>query len=99
MKELTSKIPDPKGNPVKIITFFDSYYFHDIETRRYVTGVMMIINKTPIQWYSKSQNIVKTSTYRSEMAATSIATEMTMAMSYNNIIIWVDIYGPTQMLG
>ena len=51
----------------------------------------MLLNKTPIQWYSKSHNTVETSTYGSELVAMRIATELTMAMCYKIRMLGVPI--------
>ena len=44
-EELPPDMPVPKGRWVKISTYFDVNYAHDLETRRSVTGVMLFINK------------------------------------------------------
>jgi hypothetical protein len=43
--------------------------FHDIITGRSVTGILHLVNKTPIDWYSKKQATVETATYGSEYVA------------------------------
>ena len=54
---------DTKGRSIITATFADADLTHDIETRRYVTGVLMLINKYPIQLYSKRNNNMDNSTY------------------------------------
>ena len=61
-EELPSDMPVPKGREVKISTYFDANHAHNLETRRSVTGVVLFINKTLIQWYSKCQATVESST-------------------------------------
>ena len=46
----------------------------DMATGRSQTVIIHIINKTPIEWYSKLQSCVETSTYISEYAAARICT-------------------------
>ena len=38
-----------KRNPVSITTFLNTYHENDLKTRRYVTGVHIFLNSTPIQ--------------------------------------------------
>ena len=75
-------MPELKGKVVKMTVYFDTDHAHDLETRRSVTGVLLMLNHTPINWYSKRQSTVETSTYGSELIAARIATELTIAMSY-----------------
>jgi hypothetical protein len=43
--------------------------YHDALTGRSVTGILYIMNATPIEWYSKKQATVETATYGSEFVA------------------------------
>ena len=58
--------PNEKGPPVRITVFKDADHAHDIVTRRSVTGILLLINNTPVKWISKRQKTVETSTYESE---------------------------------
>ena len=98
-EEYLPDMPTPKGKSLKITTYFDADHAHDLETRRLVTGVVILLNKTPIQWYSKRQATVESSTYGSEMVAARITTELTMAMRYRLRMLGVPIEGPVTMLG
>ena len=51
-------MPTPKGKEVII----DADHAHDVATRRYVAGILLFINNTPVKWYSKRQNTVESST-------------------------------------
>jgi hypothetical protein len=48
---------------------------HDIAMGRSVTGILHLMNKAPIEWYSKKQATVETATYGSEFVAARICTE------------------------
>ena len=50
---LPSDAPKPLGKYVTLTHYYDANLFHDIVTRRSVTGVLHLLNKTPIDWYSK----------------------------------------------
>jgi hypothetical protein len=47
--------PDPLGNHVTLSHYADPNLMHDISTGRSVTGILHLVNKTPIEWYSKKQ--------------------------------------------
>ena len=67
--------PRPLGKEVDTITFHDANLYHDLITGRSVTGILHFINRTPVDWFSKKQNTVETSTYGSEFVAARIAAE------------------------
>ena len=85
----------PKVSTVKIATFFGVYHARNLKTSQSVTGVMIILNINPIQWYRKSQNYVKASNFVSELLAIKITTELTMTMCYNIIMIGLPVYVPS----
>jgi hypothetical protein len=47
----------------------------DVTTGKLVTGILHLINKTPLDWYSKKQSTVETATYGSEFVAARICVE------------------------
>ena len=58
------------------ITYEDANLYHDMMiTGRAVTGILHMINGTPVDWFSKRQDTVETATYGSEFVAARIATE------------------------
>ena len=61
--------PTPWGKHVTLSHFIDANLYHDIVTGRSVTGILHLVNKTPIEWYSKKQGTIKTATFGSEFAA------------------------------
>ena len=75
-KEQVSKdLPVPLGKQVVTTTYVDANLMHDILSGRSVTGIIHLVNKTPIEWYSKKQATVETATYGSEFVAARIATD------------------------
>ena len=61
--------PKPLGKYVTLTHYVDVNLLHDLITGRSVTGILHLINKTPIDWYSKKQATVETATYGSEFIA------------------------------
>ena len=59
----------------------------------------MLINNTPIQWVSKRQPTVETSTYGSELIATRIAIDMITEMRYKLRMLGVPLKGSSLLLG
>ena len=55
---------------------------HEKVSRRSVTGIVLLINNTPICWISKRQKTVETSTYGSELVAARIAVDLIVEWRY-----------------
>jgi hypothetical protein len=64
---------------------------HDIATGRSVTGILHLVNKTPIEWYSKKQATVETVTYGSEFVAARICTEQIIHLRHTLRFLGVSI--------
>ena len=45
--------PAPLGKSAVLSHFKDANLFHDLTTGRAVTGILHLINQTPIDWFSK----------------------------------------------
>ena len=63
------------GKTVTITNFSDSNLMMDLTTGRSQTGIIHLLKKTPIEWFSKSKSCVETDTYGSEYAADRIFTD------------------------
>lgn len=75
VEEIPNYMPIPKGKPVRLTTFVDANLMHCQVTGRSATGVIHLLNQTPIAWHSKRQNTVETATYGSEFVAGRTASE------------------------
>jgi hypothetical protein len=62
--------------------YVDADHAHDIVTRRSITGILVMLNNTPIRWISKRQKTVETSTYSSELVSSRVATELILKIRY-----------------
>ena len=76
------KIPNEKGPPVRITVFKDTDHEQETVTRRLFTGILLLINNTPVKWISKRQKTVETSTYGSELVAAKTAVELILEYCY-----------------
>ena len=87
------------GKEVVLTTFVDANLMHDMVTGRSVSGIMHMMNKTPIEWFCKRQNQVETATYGSEFMAMRIATEQIMELRYMLRMLGVPVNSPTWLFG
>ena len=72
---LPEDTPDPLGKHVTLTHYVDANLFHNTLTGRSVTGILHMLNATPIDWYSKKQATVETATYGSEFVAAQTCIE------------------------
>ena len=68
--------PDPKGCTATLMCYVDTDHARDKVTRRSVTGIVLLMNNTPIAWVSKQQKTVQMSTYGVELVAARIAVDL-----------------------
>ena len=98
-EELPPNMPEPKGKKVIISVFADANLYHDHVSGRAVSGILMMLNKTPIDWYSKRQATVETATYGSEFISARIATDKIIETRYMLRMLGVPMEGPSYMFG
>ena len=77
----------------------DADHARDKVTRRSVTGIVNLLNNTPINWTSKRQKTVKSSTYGSEMVASRIAVEGIISLRYFLTMIGVGLEQSSLLVG
>ena len=98
-ENIPDNCPVPKGKEVIISTIFDASHASDLVTRRSVTGIVTLLNKTVIKTYCKRQNTVETSTYGSELIAARIATDITVEFMYKMRMLGVPIKEVSMVFG
>src|SRR5687768_5520548 len=59
--------PKSKTETITITCFVDADHARDKVTRKSVTGIVVLLETIPMDWTSKCQKTVKSSTYSSEM--------------------------------
>ena len=69
-------MPEPNGELATLTCYVDADHARDKVTCRSVTGIVLLLNNTPIYWVSKRQKTVETSTFGSEFVTLRIATEL-----------------------
>ena len=80
-------------------TFVDANLMHNIITGRSCTGIIHLLNKTPIDWFSKRQNTVETATYGSEFVAAWTAVDQIVDLRYTLHMLGVPLTGPSLLFG
>jgi len=85
--------PNPRGSSVQMNVFCDSDHAGNKITRRSHTGILIFLNSAPIQWYSKAQNTVESSTFGSEFIAMRICVEMIEALRYKLRMFGIPVDG------
>jgi hypothetical protein len=74
-RKLPKDAPEPLGKYVTLSHYIDANLMHDVTTGKSVTGILHLINKTPLDWYFKKQAMVETATHGSEFIAARICVE------------------------
>jgi hypothetical protein len=98
-EELPHDAPEPLGPPVVFTRYVDANLYHDWINGRSVTGILTLVNQTPIEWYSKKQATVETATYGSEFIATKTAIEKSIEDRTLFRYLGVPIVGKDYMFG
>ena len=91
--------PRPLGPRVIMTTYVDANLCHDMVTGRAVTGILHLLNQTPVDFYTKKQSTVETATYGSEFVAGRTATEQIIDLRLTLRYLGVRIEGGTYMFG
>jgi hypothetical protein len=87
--------PEPRGKSVILRTFVDSDHAGNMVTRRSRTGFVQMINMSVINWSSKKQGSIESSTFGSEFVALKTAMEANRGLRYKLRMMGVPIDGPT----
>lgn len=98
-EEIPADSPEPRGKMVITTTFKDANLLFDYVKGRSVTGVIHLLNKTPIDWFCKRQITVETSTYGSDFTAVKVAIEQIMEIRYSLRMLGVPLNGPSILFG
>ena len=81
-EEIDSRCPKPLVDELEVTAFVDSDHAHDKVTRRSITGLLVLVGRTPVFVLSKRQGAIETSTYGAEFCAMRTAVEEVQAIRY-----------------
>ena len=86
---LPKDAPIPLGKYVTLTHYFDANLYHDMVTGRSVTGILHLVNKSPMDWFSKKQETVETATYGSEFIAARTCVDQDI--DFRNTLRYLDV--------
>ena len=98
-EDIPQDIMEPLGEEGTITCYVDADHARDKVTCRSVTGILLLVNNTPLIWYTKRQKTVETSTYGSELVAARIAVEMVMEVRYKLRMLGIPLERTSLMVG
>ena len=98
-EDIPPDAPIPKGKIVRSTHFVDANLMFCKVTGKSVTGILHMLNQTPVDWFTKKQATVETATYGSEFVAAKQATEQIMAMRLTLRYMGVPLEESAWMLG
>lgn len=99
VENIPSDRPVPRGELCSITCYVDADHARDKLTRRSVTGILILVNNTPISWYSKRQKMVESSTYGSELVASRLAVEQIIALRYALTMVGCNLESSSLLVG
>ena len=92
-------VPRPLGKSVVTTTYVDANLMHCLATGRSVTGILHLVNKTPVEWYTKKQATVETATYGSEFTASRVASDQVVDLRNTLRYMGVKVDSKSYMFG
>ena len=98
-EEIDPRLPPPLVDELAITVFVDSDHAHDKVTRRSITGLIILVGRTPVFYYSKRQGAVETSTYSAEFMAMRHAVEEVGSIRYMLRCLGVNVDVPSKVFG
>ena len=98
-EDMPSGVPPAYGNMATLTCYVDADHARDKLTRRSVTGIVLLVNNTPLTWMSKRQKTVETSTYGSELVAARIATDLIIEWRYKLRMLGIVLEDTSMLVG
>ena len=68
-EDIPLEIPTPRGKSMVMTTFVDANLLFCRATGHSVSGILHMMNMTPVDWFTKLQNTVESATYGLECMA------------------------------
>lgn len=96
-EDIDPRFPEPKGKEFDVSIFCDADHGHDKKTGRSITGVIVMVGSTPVEWTSTKQGSVHVSTYGAEFMALKKAIEHAVDIRYHLRSIGIRVTKPTDI--
>jgi hypothetical protein len=84
-----------RQSPEVNITYVDADHAGDQVTCRSRTGYIIYLNTAPVDWYSKKQNTMESSTFGSEFITMKTDVDKLKGLCYKLRMVGAEIDGPT----
>jgi hypothetical protein len=98
-EEFPRNMPIPLGMLMRISIFEDANLFFDYLTGRACTGILLFLNTTPSEWYSKKQSTVACATFGSEFVAAKTAADKAYDMRHTLRMMGIPLDYRTYVFG
>ena len=99
-KEAISKnTPEPQGKEVDICMCVDSDHTGDKVSHRSRSGLLIHLNTTSVEWFSKKQSTVETSVFGAEFVAMKQGIEALQCLRYKLRVMGIPISGSSCIYG
>ena len=98
-EDIPKDAPPPLGKFVTSTHFVDANLLYCLATGKSVTGILHLLNKTPIDSFSKKQATVETATYGSELVAARTCVEQIIELQTTLRYLGVPIRDKCYMFG
>ena len=98
-EEIPKDAPKPLGKSVQTTSYFDANLYHDLISGKSVTGILHMLNRTPMDWYSKLQSTAETATFGSEFVAAKTCVEQVIDLRLTLRYLGVHLAGPSMVFG
>eukprot|EP00957_Ditylum_brightwellii_P063821 4843222-Ditylum_brightwellii.AAC.1 len=98
-EEIPEDMSEPRGKPAMTTAFVDANLLYDVINQRSCTGIIHLLNETPIDWLSTMQNTVETAKYGSEFVAARTAVDQIVDFCYTLHMLGVPLTGPSWIFG
>jgi hypothetical protein len=92
-------MPPPKGKSVRTSHYQDANLYHDLVTGRAMSGILHLVNQTPVASFCKKQQTVETATYGSEFMVARQSCEQIIDLRYTLRMMGIPIDGPAWAFG
>ena len=98
-KDVPSNASKPLGNEFVIPAYVDTDHVGDRVTRRSRTGFLVYLNSSPIQWFTKKQTSVESSSFGSEFVTMKHCCEFLRGLRYKLRMMGIPVNNPCFIYG
>ena len=98
-EQIPKDAPKPLGKRVVLTSYKDANLYHDVVSGKSVTGVIHMVNQTPVDWFTRKQPTVEMATYGSEFVAAKMAVQQMLGLRMTLRYLGVPIHGGSYLFG